>query len=128
MAVIVFIHENVAIKKFELDPKGLRFGRSVACDVSIEDNLVSKEHAIIEAVATPGDGGQYEYFIKDLESTNKTFVNGEPVTRHKLSNNDMIRIGRQTFKYVDKIDSDTEKTLKLHKSWIPGVYYTKDEK
>ena len=128
MAVIVFIHENVAIKKFELDPKGLRFGRSVACDVSIEDNLVSKEHAIIEAVATPGDGGQYEYFIKDLESTNKTFVNGEPVTRHKLANNDLIRIGRQTFKYVDKIDSDTEKTLKLHKSWIPGVYYTKDEK
>ena len=127
MALIIFIHENVAIKKFELDPKGLRFGRSMDCDVSIEDNLVSKEHALIEAVEESGSKDQYAYFIKDLNSTNKTFVNGAPVTHQKLSNNDMIRIGRHTFKYVDKIDSETEKTLKLHKSWIPGVYYTKDE-
>jgi pSer/pThr/pTyr-binding forkhead associated (FHA) protein len=127
MALIVFIHDNVAIKKFELDEKGLRFGRSLECDVSIEDNLVSKEHAIVEAVEEPGGTGQYTFFINDLDSTNQTFVNGAPITRHKLSNNDMIRIGRHTFKYVDKIDSETEKTLKLHKSWIPGVYYTKDD-
>jgi pSer/pThr/pTyr-binding forkhead associated (FHA) protein len=127
MAVIVFLHENVAIKKFDLDQKSLRFGRSLECDVSIEDKLVSKEHAVVQAVETSEGADQYDYYIKDLDSTNQTFVNGSPVTRQKLANNDIIRIGRHTFKFVDAIDSETEKTLKLHKSWIPGVYYTKDE-
>ncbi len=127
MALIVFLHENVAIKKFDLDQNDLRFGRSVECDVFIEDNLVSKEHARIEAVAKPEEAGQYEYYINDLNSTNHTHVNGMAITRKKLYNNDMIRIGRHTFKFIDEIDSETEKTLKLHKSWIPGVFYTKDD-
>jgi pSer/pThr/pTyr-binding forkhead associated (FHA) protein len=127
MALIIFLHENVAIKKFNLDQNGLRFGRSVECEVSIEDKLVSKEHAMVEVVEAPKHTGQYEYFINDLNSTNQTFLNGTPVTRQKLANNDVIRIGRHTFKFIDELDSETEKTLKLHKSWIPGVYYTKDE-
>ncbi len=127
MALIVFLHENVAIKKFDLDRSDLRFGRSVECDVFIEDKLVSMEHAVIEAVKKPDGGSQYEYYLHDLKSTNHTYLNGDPVTRQKLINNDMIRIGRHTFKFIDEIDSETEKTLKLHKSWIPGVFYTKDE-
>jgi len=127
MALIVFLHENVAIKKFDLDRNGLCFGRSVKCDVFIEDNLVSKEHARIEAVEEPEGSGQHEYYINDLNSTNQTHVNGTAITRIKLNNNDMIRIGRHTFKFLDEIDSEAEKTLKLHKSWIPGVYYTKDD-
>jgi len=127
MALIVFLHENVAIKKFDLDQKGLRFGRSVECDVFIEDKLVSMEHAAIEAVEKPEGTSQYEYYINDLNSTNQTYLNGEPVDHKKLINNDVIRIGRHTFKFIDEIDSETEKTLKLHKSWIPGVFYTKDD-
>ena len=127
MALIVFLHENVAIKKFDLDRHDLRFGRNVECDVFIEDKLVSMEHALVEAVEEPEKSGQYVYYINDLNSTNQTLVNGTAITRKKLNNNDMILIGRHTFKFLDTIDSEAEKTLKLHKSWIPGVYYTKDD-
>ena len=127
MAIIVFLHENVAIKKFDLDQQGLRFGRSVECDVFIEDKLVSKQHAHVEAVETPADSGQYDYYIKDLGSTNHTYVNGKKVTRQKLHTDDIIRIGRHTFKFIADDVEQADKTLKLHKSWIPGVYYTKDD-
>jgi hypothetical protein len=39
----------------------------------------------------------------------------------------MIRVGWNTFKFVDEAEGDANKTAKIRKSWIPGVYYTKDE-
>jgi pSer/pThr/pTyr-binding forkhead associated (FHA) protein len=127
MATIVFLHDNVAIQTYPIGPQGLRFGRDSACEVFIDDKLVSSEHALIDAVAQTGPSDQAQYYITDLNSTNQTFVNGEAVERQKLNHNDTIRIGRHTFKFIEETAAGAEKTLKLHKSWIPGVYYTKDE-
>lgn len=125
MAVIVLLHENLTIKKFPLDKNGLRFGRNIDCDVFIDDNMVSMEHAFVEPKESPDENGKTEYYINDLESTNHTYVNGIPVTRQKLKNNDLIRIGLHIFKFIEKITPEQEKTIKLYKSWLPGVYYTK---
>ncbi len=126
MAILVLLHENLTIQKIPLDHKGLRFGRKLECDVFIDDNMVSMEHAVLEVQADPKDSENIEYYIHDLDSTNHTFVNGKAVARQKLNNNDLIRIGLHTFKFIEKVTPEEEKTLKLHKSWIPGVYYTKD--
>jgi hypothetical protein len=40
----------------------------------------------------------------------------------------MIRVGWNTFKFIDEAEGDPNKTAKIRKSWIPGVYYTEDEK
>ncbi len=126
MAILVLLHENLTIKKIPLDTNGLSFGRNIECDVFIDDPMVSLNHAFLEVVENPDDCQSPEYYINDQDSTNHTFVNGEPVTRQKLENNDLIRIGIHTFKFIEKITPEGEKTLKLHKSWIPGVYYTKE--
>jgi serine phosphatase RsbU (regulator of sigma subunit) len=61
-------------------------GRNPDCHVVIPVTSVSREHAQIVHV-----GGQY--FIEDLKSRNKTFVNNEEVTeRRLLKHNDKIRI------------------------------------
>lgn len=126
MAFIVQLHEGVAIGKFLLDKPKLSIGRSPDSDIFIDDVVVSTEHAIIEKVVNDDAQGLCDYYIEDLKSTNSTFVNGEKITRRKLNHNDIVRVGWSSFKFVDETQSGSERTAKIHKSWIPGVYYTKD--
>jgi len=127
MAIVIQVHEGVAINKFKLDKPVLRIGRDPASDIFIDNTVVSNEHAVINAENDPESGGGAEFYIEDLKSTNSTFVNGEKITRHKLRHDDMIRIGWNTFKFIDEAEGDPNKTAKIRKSWIPGVYYTEDE-
>jgi pSer/pThr/pTyr-binding forkhead associated (FHA) protein len=124
MAMIVQLHEGVAIKKFELDKPKLRIGRDPESDIYIDDGVVSTEHAVIEAKEGAQDSP--DFYIKDLGSTNSTFVNGEQITTKKLEHNDIIRVGWNNFKFIDEAKKDSNQTAKIHKSWIPGVYYTKE--
>jgi len=124
MAMIVQLHEGVAIKKFELGKTKLRIGRNPENDIYIDNGVVSAEHAVIET--KEGEQESQDFYIKDLGSTNSTFVNGEPVTTRKLEHNDIIRVGWNNFKFIDETKKNPDKTAKIHKSWIPGVYYTKE--
>ena len=128
MPMIVQLHEGVALKKFPLGDKSIfRIGRDPDSDIFIDNTVVSTEHAVIKAESDPESGGGLEFYIEDLKSTNSTFVNGEKITRHKLSHDDMIRVGWNTFKFIDEAEGDPNKTAKIRKSWIPGVYYTEDD-
>ena len=127
MAMVVQMHEGVAINKFKLDKPVLRIGRDPDSDIFIDNTVVSTEHAVIKAEGDPASDDGPEFFIEDLKSTNSTFVNGEKITRHKLRHDDMIRVGWNTFRFVDKAEGDLNKTAKIRKSWIPGVYYTEDD-
>ncbi len=128
MAMVVQLHEGVAIKKFKLDKRVLRIGRDPDSDIFIDNTVVSSAHAVIEVTKDPQSEEGPEYYIEDLKSTNSTFVNDEKITRHKLKHNDMIRIGWNHFKFLDEPQGDPDKTSKIRKSWIPGVYYTEEEK
>ena len=127
MAIVVQLHEGVAINKFKLDKPILRIGRDPASDIFIDNAVVSTEHAVIEVKDSPKSGGAPEYYIEDLKSTNSTYVNDEKITRHKLEHNDMIRVGWNNFRFLDESEGDPDKTSKIRKSWIPGVYYTEED-
>ena len=126
MAAIVQLHEGVVVNKFALDKPLMRIGRDPDSEIFIDDKVVSMEHAVVEVDADPSGKKMPSYFIRDLGSTNSTFVNDKPVTRHQLQNEDLIRVGWNTFKFIDDVERKAEKTLKIHKSWIPRVYYTKE--
>jgi len=34
-------------------------------------------------------------------------------------------VGWVSFKFIDETKADPDQTAKIHKSWIPGVFYTK---
>ena len=125
MAEIVQLNEGMATTRFLINKPVLKIGRDPASDISIDDALVSKEHALIEVVASAEKEGEVEYYIKDLDSTNNTYINEQKVTRQQLKNNDVLRVGLNNFKFVDDNKEDFEKTKTLHKSWFPGVFYTK---
>ncbi len=127
MALIAQLHGGVAINKCPLDKPKLTIGRSSDCDIFIDDAVVSTQHVIIEKVEHSDSAADIEYFIQDQGSTNGTLVNGEAVTRQKLNHDDVIRVGWVNFKFIDETKADPDQTAKIHKSWIPGVYYTKDK-
>jgi hypothetical protein len=72
------------------------FGRDDENDVVLDGNLVSSFHAEIQKIGN-------DYFVKDLDSTNGTFVNDILVPKDKyikLNDNDVIRIGKHEIKMV----------------------------
>jgi pSer/pThr/pTyr-binding forkhead associated (FHA) protein len=68
----------------------IKIGRSKRNNINIDDNLASRSHALVQKIKD-------DYFIKDLNSTNGTFVNNRKIPRDKyfkLHRNDIVRIGR----------------------------------
>ena len=71
-----------------LSGHGLILGRGGAVDVLVDDLYVSDEHAEI----LPDDGS---WSVRDLGSTNGTFLNGAKVTRPTpLAAGDQLRLGK----------------------------------
>ena len=62
-------------------------GRTMDNQVQLVCAGVSRRHALIAL------GADRLYVIKDLQSQNGTFVNGEPITEARLADGDRIKIG-----------------------------------
>jgi len=123
MAILILMTDGVATHKFALDQAVTTIGRSPQNDIHIDDPLVSGRHAVIERLGADEASG---YQLRDLDSTNGSFVNEQKVATQALRHDDQLRFGLHTFKFVGDQLVDIEKTKKIKKSWIPGVYYTSD--
>ena len=81
--------EDVPEKIFRILPGNIRtLGRAIGADFIVDVALVSRVHCRLTALK---DG---ELEIRDLESTNGTFVNGARVETARLAPGDRIKIGR----------------------------------
>ena len=71
-------------------------GRSKKCDIYIKDPFMSKENTLIYLQ-------EGRFYIKDMGSTNGTFVNGKQLLEKpaKLKDSDKITIGGVDFLFVD---------------------------
>jgi hypothetical protein len=61
-------------------------GRDPSCDLVLNDVKCSRRHAVIEA-------GPDGLTIRDTDSANGVFVNGQKVERAKLQERDLVRLG-----------------------------------
>lgn len=68
-------------------------GRSSKCDVQLDQESVSRNHARIQRQRS-------NYVIRDLGSTNGTYVNDELVDEGILRDGDQIKVGRTIFKFI----------------------------
>jgi len=93
--------------------KYIKIGKSSANDIVISDVTVSSQHAIITLLDTK------EVRIRDLNSTNGTYVNGKRITTETtITANDVIKMGNSTIDWV--------KHLNERKPPAPPVYPSAD--
>ncbi len=111
MAKLILSLDGQVIKEFTLSKERTTIGRKPHNDIQIDNLAVSGEHAMIMTILN-------DSFLEDLGSTNGTLVNGQPIKKHFLQNNDVIEIGKYKIKYASEAPStlsqeDFEKTMVL---------------
>ncbi|MBL4689045.1 MAG: GGDEF domain-containing protein [Nannocystaceae bacterium] len=106
-AFVVVLSGDRMGEMFPLGDKRTTIGRGLQTDVRINDEGISRTHALVEA-----DSG--DYYLSDAGSTNGTFANGSKVKRHTLVEGDKIQIGASSvlkFTYHDDLDEDFQRNL-----------------
>jgi len=83
-------------RSYKINRSPFIIGRSQDADLVLEDNEVSRKHAMIEVF------GKENVYISDLASANGTYLNGVRIRSTRLKHNDIIRLGRCVLKFVVK--------------------------
>lgn len=111
MAKLILSIEGATLKEIPLVKERTTIGRKAQNDIQIDNLAISGEHAMLVTVGA-------DVFLEDMGSTNGTFVNGNPVSKHALRNGDVIALGKYNLEYVAESSAqvpaaDFEKTMIL---------------
>lgn len=93
MAKIILSKADTVLREIALNKERITIGRRPHNDIVIEDLAISGEHAVI---VTHDD----DSFLEDLNSTNGTQVNGQPVRKHFLQDGDVVELAQFRMRYV----------------------------
>jgi adenylate cyclase len=96
-AILVICNGGFEGMEYELKSDETIIGRNPTTDITLLDENISREHAIILF-----DEGMGNYSIEDLQSTNGTKVNGKRTRSADLSDTDEIEIGHTRFRFLLK--------------------------
>jgi len=92
-AYLVVIYGNDLGKRIPLGERQVEAGRSSRCEIPIDQESVSRRHVRIWWT------GQC-YRVRDLASTNGTYLNERLITEHDLDDGDQIKVGHTILKFM----------------------------
>ena len=109
--LLILSMNGLVLKEIPLTKERMTIGRRANNDIQIDNLAISGEHAAIVTILN-------DSFLEDLNSTNGTLVNGQPVKKHFLKNGDVIELGKYKLKYIAEQvpaheSADFEKTMVL---------------
>lgn len=111
MAKLILSFENTVLKTFKLDKERMTIGRRPDNDIHIDNLGVSGQHAVVTTLLN-------DSVLEDLNSTNGTLVNGQPVTKHLLQDNDVIEVGKHKLKFVVEAPAVAAPYANLEKTMV----------
>lgn len=112
MAKLILSMDGLVLKEIPLTKERMTIGRKPHNDIQIDNLAISGEHAALVTILN-------DSFLEDLNSTNGTLVNGQPIKKHFLQNGDLVELGKYKLKYlgdapaVQAGGADFEKTMVL---------------
>ena len=113
MAKVILALEGKILRELKLTKDRITIGRRPHNDLPIYNPAVSGMHAAIVKV-------RHDAYVEDLNSTNGTKVNGQPVKKHFLQNGDVIELLKYRLTYVadeqvtGRFDTPTRAPAALH--------------
>ena len=93
MAKIILTVDDTVLQEVPLTKERNTIGRRANNDLVIDHVAISGQHAVIVAMNN-------DYFLEDLNSTNGTQVNGQPIKKHFLRDNDVINLAPYKVRFV----------------------------
>ncbi|MGQ0544401.1 MAG: FHA domain-containing protein [Betaproteobacteria bacterium] len=121
MAKLILSMDGLVLKEIPLTKERTTIGRKPHNDIQIDNLAVSGEHAVIVTILN-------DSFLEDLGSTNGTVVNGNPIKKHFLQNNDVVELGKYKLKFVGEAapapagdKADFEKTMVLRPAAVKAA-------
>jgi diguanylate cyclase (GGDEF)-like protein len=92
-ACLVVIYGLELGKKFNLSRPQIIIGRSSKADIQIDQEAVSRNHC---KIINTGNA----ILLRDVGSTNGTYINDEMIDEYVLRDGDFIKVGRCIFKFL----------------------------
>ena len=93
MAKLILSMDGLVLKEIPLRKERMTIGRKTHNDIQIDNMAISGEHAAVVTILN-------DSFLEDLNSTNGTLVNGQPIKKHFLKDGDVIEFGKYKMKYL----------------------------
>ena len=100
MPRFVITDPNGQTQIFEIDGSTLSIGRADSNDLVLNHPSVSRHHARLTVL--PGD----TVLLIDLGSLNGTYVNGQQIQEHTITNQDRVYVGMYELKYQTGTEGD----------------------
>jgi pSer/pThr/pTyr-binding forkhead associated (FHA) protein len=85
--------DGLVLKEIGLNKERMTIGRRPSNDIQIDNLAISGEHAAVVTILN-------DSFFEDLNSTNGTLVNGQPIKKYCLKNGDVVELGKYKLKYI----------------------------
>lgn len=104
MPTLVIQLPNMPPVEHVLKDEALTIGRMKGNTIALDDASVSLSHAKLTRIGS-------DYFLKDLNSTNGTFLNGQSVTEARLHDGDHVKFGEVTGRYYAALAPSTAQTV-----------------
>ncbi|MES2071011.1 MAG: FHA domain-containing protein [Pseudomonadota bacterium] len=111
MVKIIVTYNGLIQQELSLAKPRITIGRRPSNDLVIDHLTVSGQHAAID---TSSQGS----FILDLGSTNGTMINGQPIKKHLLQNDDVIEIGKYKLRVMIELQREpapAQAAVQVHK-------------
>lgn len=116
---LVVIRGDRLGSRVTLESGSIVIGRGADCDFRIAERSVSRSHC---RVVARGDG----FWVEDLGSTNRSFVNDAPIESRRLVDGDQLRVGKTVLKFLDAGNAEADYLSKLHdhavRDALTGLY------
>lgn len=93
MPKLILSMDGLVLKEIPLDQERISIGRKKNNDIQIDNLAISGQHAVITTILN-------DAFLEDLNSTNGTYVNGQPIKKHVLQANDIVELGKYRLKFI----------------------------
>jgi pSer/pThr/pTyr-binding forkhead associated (FHA) protein len=100
MAKIILSTGNTVLREVVLAKERITIGRAPHNDIVIDNGAISAEHAVIVTIDD-------DSFLEDLNSTNGTQVNGQPVKKHFFQNGDVVELAQFQLRYLSGNDDQS---------------------
>ena len=101
MIKLKHIVHGAVVSEIDLTAGDFTIGRNHGNNLQLDEGGVSGEHAVITLKADQFLPEMYDITVRDLNSTNGTFVNNNSVKEQKLEHGDILRFGTYEYRVFD---------------------------